>query len=157
MTQPGKNRGSVSLPRTVHTSFQLWIASAFVALVAEVLLYLTLDERIRAEVQRQSELPGVAAMPSQIELTMSGDARVALLFALGFVAVLVYIAVVMRRGRNWARVMLTALGGVRVVSRLPLLGNDLLAFVAVLEIALIVAAIVFMFRPSANAYIAAPG
>ncbi len=135
------------VPRDVQASFLLWLA-ALVAGVAETIVGI------------------INFVPPVTEIIFM------LAIRLVITAVLVYIIAQMRLGKNWARIALAVLlGGVGTLSLVfdpvswLIEGNSLrelledadLAFIVfasirIVHLAAVITALVFMFRPAANAY-----
>ncbi len=132
----------VAAPRPVELSFRLWIVAAVLVVLNQV-----------------------------VTLIQGGGVGVPVL---ALAAVIVIGAFLMRAGRNWARILTGIAGSVLGVllllvivsfaSLLPLLGRlpgETAGLVIVnigllvVELAMIVTAIVLMFRPEANSYFAA--
>jgi hypothetical protein len=137
----------LGVPKDVQASFLLWLA-ALAAGVAETIVGI------------------IDSDPS------ASDVILMLAIRLAITALLVYIVVQMRLGKNWARITLAVLlGGIGTLSLVfdpvswliegnslgELLRNADTAFVVfaairVVHLAAVLAALVFMFRPAANAY-----
>ena len=128
-------------PAPVQRSFVLWIAAVVVGLVGSAFSLATTTAAPTA---------GAAA-----------GGFVGVVIGLLFLAAIVFCALRMRQGENWARLTLTVLGGVSAV--FTVLGVLLTAglgislgavstIVSLVQAALIVAAILFAFQAPANAY-----
>ena len=80
-----------------------------------------------------------------------------MIFSLIFIGLFVLFAYKMRAGRNWARITLTVLGALSVVSTLFGLSSasGLHLVIALIQMVLILVAIYFMYRPESNQYYAA--
>lgn len=124
-------------PAPVRRSFVLWIAAVVVGLVGSVVSLVT--------------TPTVA----------TGGGVPGLVLGLVLLALFVYCAVRLRQGLNWARVTLTVVGGISVLSTVLglLLSAGLgISFGAVstianlVQAALIVAAILYAYQAPANAW-----
>jgi hypothetical protein len=117
-------------------------------------------ETLVAEARRQNPELG----QDQIDAGVNGGIMFGLLIAVAFLVAYTRLANTMARGRNWARIVLTVLGGASVafgLFRLVAVGSGLAAeagvemrpvdtVVAVVTTVLEVAAIVLMHRPSAH-------
>ena len=128
-------------PTPVQRSFQLWIAAVVVGVVGSAL-----------------SLATTTAAPSPLAAT---GGFVGVVIGLLFLGVVVYLALRLRAGDHWARLVLTILGGISAV--FTVLGVLLTAglgvsigavstIVSLVQAALIVAAILFAFQGPANAY-----
>jgi hypothetical protein len=128
-------------PAPVERSFRLWIAAVVVGLVGSAL-----------------SLATTTAAPTPFA-AVSGF--VGALIGLLFLGAVVFCALRLRRGENWARMTLAVLGGISAV--FTVLGVLLTAglgvslgvlstIVSLLQAALVVAAILFAFQEPANAY-----
>ena len=151
---PGSFPASAEPPRQLQASFWLWLVAVAAGLFETTLVVI---ESTAGEV-------GSAAV----------DAIGVTVRLLAFTA-LVYLAVRLRQGRNWARIALTVLyGGLGTLSLVigPVtwlaeggsladiaaaanLGSVLFAASRVVHVAAIIAALILMFHPAANAYIRA--
>ncbi|WP_133251879.1 hypothetical protein [Actinomycetospora cinnamomea] len=128
-------------PTPVERSFRLWIAAVVVGVLGSALSF--------------------ATMPAAPGATAAAGTIVGAIIGLLFLGAIVYCALRLRRGENWARIALTVLGGISAV--FTVLGVLLTAglgvnlgllstTVSLLQAALIVAAILFSFQAPANAY-----
>jgi hypothetical protein len=121
-------------PAVVVASVCLWIAYLAIDAVAGIGFFLS--------------LPSMAVTPQAIG---------ALVGALVFDVVMLVFTLVMRRGYNWARIVLAVFGSLRLLFLLfALIAGAANAVTAVLLL-LLVAAIVIMFLPVANAWFALSG
>lgn len=154
MTNQPFSSPAAAPPADVQTAFKLWIADIVVGVVGILLVFLI-----------GAELPP----------ELSGEeARAAL--AIGFIVFIVFTLVLlalsllfvfkMRAGRNWARIVLTVLGGISLLFGLIGIGDTfalfglgvvgaIAALLSLAQLVIIAAAIYFMFRPAASAYFAA--
>lgn len=136
-------RGAVTVPTAVQRSFQLWIAAVVVGVLGSVF-----------------SLATSATVPNGY---LAAGGIVGVVIGLLFLGALVYLALHMRHGENWARVALGVLGGVSaaftVVGVLLTAGlgvsvGAVSTIVSLVQAALIIAAIIFSFQASANAWFA---
>ena len=161
-TGPAGARGAE--PKEVRTSFLLWLAYLAVGLLGSIITFASLDSLIDAGLEQ------AGIDPSQVppEAIAAGRAGVLVGVVLGLVLLALVVATVfqMRKGRNWARIVLAVLGGLSALGVLnaftgagTLIGLGGLGVVSVVlsavQFVLLVAAIVFMFRRPANAWFAA--
>lgn len=155
------NPYTATAPPDVQTSFKLWLA-AIVAGAASTLLGSLLFEDILAI--SGEELPPELG-PEDAQLALAFGAVLLVVFTLGVLALLLLFAFKMRAGRNWARIVLTVVGGVILVIGLLGLGGTFALFglgalgvlaglLSLAQLVLFAAAIFFMFRPGASAYFA---
>ncbi|WNV91037.1 hypothetical protein [Umezawaea sp. Da 62-37] len=145
-------------PRPVDLSRWLWIGSAALGTV-RFLLQLTDSDMLIDELRKQQPNLG------QDEIDGALNASIAFSLLAGIVLVLVYASLAnrMARGRNWARIVLTVIGGAGVLfglTRLVAVGTGLAAafgfavdtrdlVLGLVTMSLDCAAIVLMFVPSA--------
>ncbi|GGN17870.1 hypothetical protein GCM10011609_68560 [Lentzea pudingi] len=146
-------------PKLIDVARWLWIASACVGML-RFLEQLLDREMLVTEVRRQNPSMG----QDQIDASVNSGVLFGLLIALALVVAYTRLANAMARGRNWARIMLTVLGGASVAFGLfrlvawasgaaASLGVEMrpvdLAVTAVTTV-LDAAAIVLMYRVSAH-------
>jgi hypothetical protein len=116
-------------PTVVVTSVWLWMA------------YLVLDVAIG--LAAFLSLPSGAIAPPRIEVLVGALLADALMFAF---------ALVMRRGHNWARIVLAVLGGLRLLLLLLMIIASVGNAVLIILWLLVGAAVVTMFMPAANVW-----
>ncbi|MGH3949965.1 MAG: hypothetical protein ACRDSE_12690 [Pseudonocardiaceae bacterium] len=151
-------------PKSLDTSFLLWLVSAALGIVGTLLAFATAGDL--AEEQTRGQLED-AGLPSD---SLEGvDGAVATGVGIGvFIGLAIFIAWIaivfqMRNGKNWARIVLAVLGGLGILGGLiGLFGIAALfsvGFLGVLQgllnlaqLVVVIAAIVFMFKPDANQY-----
>lgn len=149
MTMMPPTRGS--RPKEVEISFWLWIT--YLALTAiGVAVMLTQLDRFRAEVINNALAQDSTVDRSVIESVASAAMVVVAVVAVLFVVFGVILAFLLRRGRNWARIVLAVIGGLFVL--LGLIGlaiaADASSVTGLLQLLLLIGAIVTMFLPAAN-------
>ncbi|WP_300011371.1 hypothetical protein [Pseudonocardia sp.] len=159
-------------PRSVQTSFQLWVAYLVLGVIAMVVSFLTRDAQIDAGIRIALEGSGFteADLPAgtieSIRAAGEAQSNLSLVISIVILAVLAAAVVWMRKGRNWARIVLTVVGVLALLAGVfLLLGAGLLLAVgglgvvsvllAAVQVALAIAAMVFMYRPDAKAFFAA--
>lgn len=103
--------GAVAAPKQVNTAFWLYIASAALSLVLLIIALASVGT-VTAQVQQSTggKLSGAA---------VGASITVSVIFGILYIAAYVLFAVFMRRGANWARIVLlvvTALSLVGIVS-----------------------------------------
>ncbi|MDX8055298.1 hypothetical protein SK571_38490 [Lentzea sp. BCCO 10_0798] len=97
------------VPKLVDVARWLWIASACVGML-RFLEQLLDREMLVAEVRRQNPALG----QDQIDASVDGGVLFGLLIAVALLVAYTRLANAMARGRNWARIVLTVLGGASV-------------------------------------------
>lgn len=131
----------VTPPTPVERSFRLWIAVVVVGLVGSGL-----------------SLATTTAAPTPLA---AAGGIVGALIGLLFLGAIVFCALRLRQGENWARLTLSVLGGISALftvlgvlltAGLGVSVGVLSTVVGLLQAALIVAAILFAFQAPANAY-----
>lgn len=141
-------------PKEVDLSFWLWVSSFVLGLVG-LLLFVGEFDAIRAtaveEARRQAQLDGTVLDEAQLENIIGIGLIAAVVIGLLVSAVQLLLAVFMRRGRNWARIILAVLGGLSVLSGLYSLTTESGAQTALTVVSLLVVlgAVVTMFLPAA--------
>ncbi len=139
-----------SAPREVDVSFWLWVATVVFGVLSTLLLLVNFEamRTLALDVARQTN-PSVEAAAAQDVMTLGLIIGLAIGFVFN-VAQLV-LALLMRKGRNWARVVLTVptvLSVLLLLLSLPTSGFNRAA--AIVQTLLVVAATLFMFLPAAN-------
>jgi len=142
-------------PKAVDTAFQASLAGAAIGAVATVVTVLLDPEWLSLLVR--DALAGAGAPHGDAEVTQAvGTFRVAMVFGiLVFLGLSLLFALKMRAGRNWARVLITVLAFVGVVSFLNAMaasGAELELIWSLAEVAFAVTAVVYMFRPESTQY-----
>jgi hypothetical protein len=171
--EPGKSAvpGGVP-PKSVQTSFQLWVVYLVLGVIGMVVSFLTRDAQIAAGIRiglegsgfTEADLP--AGTIEGIRAAGAAQSNIALVISIVILAVLAAAVVSMRKGRNWARIVLTVVGVLALLAGVfLLLGAGLLLAVgglgvvsvllAAVQVGLAIAAMVFMYRPDAKAFFAA--
>ena len=141
-------------PKEVDLSFWLWVSSFVLGLVG-LLLFVGEFDAIRAtaveEARRQAQLDGTVLDEAQLENIIGIGLVAAVVIGLLVSAVQLLLAVFMRRGRNWARIILAVLGGLSVLSGLYSLttGSGAQTALTVVSLLVVLGAVVTMFLPAA--------
>ena len=152
---PGVDRTPAGAPpQEVEVSAKLWFASIVLGLVAGLLTLLLTDRDALA----QEILTADAAITAdQARSAVTVGLVVALVITLAILALEVFFVSKMRDGRGWARIVLTVLGVLSVLSSLVGLGAGLTlgGLTNLVSLVLVAAAVVLMYRPAATAYFAA--
>ncbi len=148
-------------PTTVTAAFWLWMLAAAASVLSGILLFTsdTWDEALAAA--------GVETSLSEAttRALVNGVRTVAIVFMLIFVALYVFFAVKMLLGRNWARIVLTVVGGLTIVSRFSATSSVTVnghvynpassQAIGWVQAACAVAAIIAMFLTASNRYFTA--
>lgn len=172
MTTPQYPGGGVATrPKSVDTSFMLWLAAAACGIISSLLNFATAGDMVShstADALRDAGMPEdqIGQMPG-----MEGAVTAGVIFGVIFTLILLgaWIALVflMRDGKNWARIVLAVLGGIGILfGVLSLFGIGILislgifgilqALLSLAQLGLAIAAMIFMFKSDANAYFATP-
>lgn len=139
-------------PQSLNTAVLLWLVAAGIRLIGIVLSFVTADEVAEETAQR---------MGMTIESTEPAIGST----IFGIVLVVAWVAIVfaMRSGQNWARILLTVLGGIYLllaIIGLVTLGilfaigglGVLQGLLQIISLVVVVAAIVFQFRGESNRF-----
>jgi hypothetical protein len=100
-------------PTTVVAAFWLWIAAAVAAVISAVLVF-TSD--IWDQALARAGINGTTAGGISVDTLITTAKTIAVVVMVIFVALYVFFAVKMYLGRNWARVVLTVLAGLAIIS-----------------------------------------
>lgn len=126
MSQP-LSAAARTAPTVITASFWLWIASTVVSLIAFAIL-----------------LPGLFGGAPDAGGIAAGSVAGAIIGS----ALRVFLAIYLLRGANWARIVLTVIAGVVLLTGIPsLLTGDLLGLLVIL---IVVVAAVLMWLPAAR-------
>jgi hypothetical protein len=147
--------GPVALPKSLDTAIKLWFVAAGLSLLHSILSIVNTN----ALIDQTAANLGVSLDAAKSSVSGIGT----VIFQLILMAVWLVIVWQMRAGQNWARIVLTVIGGIVVlfgVIGLLALGiffaiGPLGVFEVLLQfasLAVIVAAIVFQFKPDVNSY-----
>jgi len=139
-------------PADVLTSVKLWFASIAVGLLGGILGYVLSDTT--AAVKKLSETDTSGLTEAQLQAAVNIGLVVALVLTLVMLGLQILFVFKMKAGRGWARIVLTMLAGFSAISTLVSLsgGFTFSTAVSVISLGIVVAAVVFMFRPAANPY-----
>ncbi|MGW4487766.1 hypothetical protein ACWEOE_28460 [Amycolatopsis sp. NPDC004368] len=135
-------------PATVLGAFWLYLVSTVVAIAGAGVLLAnkqTIVDAVRGGGQGQ-------LTEAQIEQTANVGLWVAVAVAVVIALVYLWLAVKLKAGRNWARIVLTILTLLQIVSLVAGRGGSLLGY---LSAGAAVVALVLAFLPPSNAYLAA--
>lgn len=140
-------------PKAVETAYLLWLVAAGVSILSSILGFFTAEAILE-------ETLGDLGPEFRAAIEAQGPSYGGLIFSLVIAAVWVVVVMQMRKGANWARILLTVLGVISVL--FGILGVFVLFSVGFLGIiqgllslvgyAAIVGGIIFMFKPESNQY-----
>jgi hypothetical protein len=139
---------AVVAPRQVVTAFWLYVAAAALSLVS-LFVSLATFGGTRDAVAKQLADQGVEVSDSAINALLGVTIAISIFFAIIWTAAFLLFAYFMRRGANWARIVLTVLAVLSLVNVVSGFGLGALQVVAS-----VVATILIWLRP-ANEYFAA--
>ncbi len=145
-------------PKEVDNSFWLWIGSIVVSLLGAILTFSQFDG-IRQQAIDEALRDNPTLDRQFFESTFDAILVVGLVFGLFLVALQLFFIFKMRAGRNWARIVLTVLGAISVLTGLFGLGQPqpaLSLVTSVLSMLLIVGAIVMMYVKGADPWFRRP-
>lgn len=154
----GQQPPATAPPADVRTAFNLWVANIVVGVIANLLLFMLPRDLI---VPKDQIPPGLD--PATINAIVLGALVFAVVIGLGVLVLQVLCMFKMRVGRNWARIVLTVLGGLALLYGLIGIGRTLeflsagaagvvAGVLALGQLVIIAGAVFHMYRPAANAY-----
>jgi cytochrome c biogenesis protein ResB len=145
-------------PNSVELSFKLWLVYLALGLIGAVLTFAVLDELIAAS----ADEAGVSGE----DVADAGRGVMIFAVVIGLVILGLVVALVfqMRKGKNWARITLTVLGALGVLSSVRGIGDafsaegigPVIGIVSLLQVLLVIGAIVLMYMKDANPYFQQP-
>lgn len=140
-------------PAEVQTSVKLWFASIVIGLIGAVGGVFLADTDALTDDLVEAD-SGLSASDAESIVTLG--LIVGLVVALVIIGLQVFFVFKMRAGRNWARIVLTVLAGLSLLSGLFGLTGGITAgsLISLVSLAVLIAATYYMFRPAANAYFA---
>ncbi|WP_127783445.1 hypothetical protein [Rhodococcus sp. X156] len=144
---PGQQPRTV--PADVDKAWKLWLASIVIGLIGTVVGLLATDRD-----KLKQDLIAEGSAPADVDAVVNATVVSIAVIGLIILALQLLFVFKMRAGRNWARIVLTVLGVVGVLSSVFSLsqGSGLAAVVNLVSAVVVVAAIVLMYRPAAKAY-----
>lgn len=156
MPPPPSNEGPLVRPKSVDSAFQAMLASVAVSALGTIFTVM-LDRAALAGLVTDmlAELP--ADQRGNVGATVNAFQAILGVSIAVFVGLFVLFATKMRRGRNWARLLLTVYTAVGVWSFLTAMassGAELELMWSLAEVAFGVTAVVYMFRPESTKYFA---
>lgn len=142
-------------PKSVDNAFTMWLIIIGLAVVS-IIISLTVGSDDFKDAARDA-LAGQNKTEQEIEDYANAAKVFTAIIAIVFIALYLLFAYKMRAGRNWARITLTVLGGLNVLSILFSFrqAGGVGIVIGLVQAVVILAAIYFMFRPEANQYYAA--
>jgi hypothetical protein len=132
-------------PKRVDTAFWLYIAAAALSLVS-LIVSLTTTDATRTALQDQFERQGVEVDPATIDAAVAAGATASVVFGLLYLAAYVLFAFFLRRGANWARIVLLVITALSLLDVLSGFG------IGALRVILGVVATVLVFTGESNDY-----
>jgi hypothetical protein len=149
--------GEIPRPKAIDTAFKASLAGAAIGAIATIVTTLLDREWLVALVRDTLSGANLPDGEQDVEAAV-GTFRVAMVFGIAvFVGLSVLFAVKMRAGRNWARMVITVLAVLGVLSFLSAMagsGAELRLIWSLAEVAFAVTAVIYMFRPESSAYFA---
>jgi hypothetical protein len=146
--------GRLNRPKDIDTAFWLWVGAMVLDIVGVVLAFVMPNDTAREAIRKALEAQGQAADDATINNLLNtgkigGAVGTAIVVALWLLFVFQ-----MRQAKNWARILLTVVGAISVLVTVLQFGSatPATAVTSIVVSLLVVAAIVFMFRPAANSY-----
>jgi hypothetical protein len=136
-------------PTTVRNGIFAFLANTVLGLLSSIVTFADLDSLV------DDAALDAGVDPDSLRAGIVAGAVIGLVFLAAYLVVLWYAW----QGRNWARIVLWVLGGLSVLSGLFGLGNDngLLAFLAVVQLLLVIAGIVLLALKPSNEWYRAEG
>ncbi|MTD14503.1 hypothetical protein GIS00_11150 [Nakamurella sp. YIM 132087] len=92
-----------AIPGTVQGAFALYVVSAVLSIISAIVVM-------------NSDIWDLARADRFTSGVVTAAATIGLIIGIGFLAVYVFFAFMMRAGRNWARIVLTVFSGLAIVS-----------------------------------------
>ncbi len=140
-----------SAPREVDVSFWLWVATVVFGVLSTLLVLVNFEamRTLALDLARQAD-PSVETAAAEDVATLG--LIIGLAIGVVFIVAQLVLALLMRKGHNWARVVLTVptvLSVLLLLLSLPT-STGLNRAAAIVQNLLMVAATVFMFLPAAN-------
>ncbi|MGH3933051.1 MAG: hypothetical protein ACRDTF_24100 [Pseudonocardiaceae bacterium] len=150
-----------SRPKEVEISFGLWMTSVLISLISSVIFVSQFDtfrSMVLEEASRQMQGQDRVLDESQLDAIVTAGFVLALAIILIIMLLQLVFAFLMRKGRNWARIVLAVIGGILVLFGLSSLvgvpGGQL--FLTLVSMIIVLGAIVTMFLPGANPWFRPP-
>jgi hypothetical protein len=157
--QSGRSGGArPDRPVDVTKAFVLWLASVAVSLVGQLLAYPAASGMVREAVARGAESSGTPIPAADLETIIRVGLAVGVALIVVLSAVWVLVGFKLRAGRNWARVLITVVTVLGVISMLATADgfSSLAAILALGQNLLAIAVVVYVYRPESSAYFSKP-
>ncbi len=135
-------------PPSIKTAVSIVWAMVALSVLSAIVTVVFLDDIVRAA--------GVDLGGSQEDAARAGAIAGAVIGVLIFGALWIVLAIFLRRGANWARIVLTVLAGIGLLSGIYSLSTGqhaLLLILGLLQMALYVALLFFLWRRDSSDYI----
>lgn len=143
-------------PKSVDTAVMLWVAGAVISIVAGIVVLVFGGDQFAEAARRSLQTAGTPFTEDDVRSRIAAAKLLSAVISFAFFALTMLFVLMMRAGRNWARVVLTVLGALSIVSLLLSFsqagGLDLT--LGLVQAVLAGAAIYFMFQPDARPYFA---
>jgi hypothetical protein len=147
-------------PKSVDTAYMLWLVAAGIGIVTNLIGLITAQAIADATARSLGVDPALVAG--------SGPSYGGIIFQLLLSVLWIVVVLQMRKGANWARIVLTVLGGLGILfglMGLAALGilfavgvfGAIQAVLGLVALVVEIAAIVFMFKSDSNRYFKANG
>lgn len=133
------------VPKQVNAAFWLYIASAVLSLIALIIGVATVGS-LKSAIQQQGSTNGQQMSDSAVNAAIGVSITLTVIFGILYIAAYVIFAIFMRRGANWARIVLLI---VTVLSLFGVLGGY---GTGALRLILGVIATILIFLKPANEY-----
>ena len=133
------------MPQQVNAAFWLYIAGAVLSLIALIISIATIGS-LKDSLQQQASTNGQQLSDSAASAAIGISVTIAVVFGILYIAAYVLFAVFMRRGANWARIVLLI---VTVLSLFGVLGGY---GVGAARVVVGVIATILIFTKPANEY-----
>ena len=147
-------------PKSVDTAYLLWLIAAGVGILGSLL------NLLNAQAIADETVKALSGLSPELDKSLADSASPSyggIIFSLIISAVWVVVVMQMRKGANWARILLTVLGGLGILLGLiGFLGFGILfstgilgvlqALLGVVALVAEIGAIVFMFKSDSNRY-----
>lgn len=137
-------------PREIVFAFWGFLVAAVIGLVGGLLVIGNRQEIV--DELRAAEKPGGTLTDAQINTSATVGIVIAIIIAAVIAGLYVFFSFKLRAGRNWARILLTIVALLALISLVQDRGGSWLSYVG--EVAAVVAA-VLSYLPNSNEYIAA--
>lgn len=151
---PREHPGAPARPKSVETAFMLWVINSALSLLGLVVTLLFDRDALRAAARTSLEGSGTSFTEAQLDQAVNASLIFTGVVAVLFFALYLLFAFKMRAGRNWARIVLTVLGGLSIVLNLVSLGttSGISMVLTLASLALVGGAVFLMFQRDSNEY-----